>query len=164
MNESERERRKACHHLCSVVPVSHERAHERRVLSLPTDTQISHIMQRETFSNPPTTPLGSSLGWGGVCVCVGGVPGGVGVDGDDVVCQCFHCRPARAASQREGKIMMVSEKVTLVWEIGALSALIGRFKSDTNGAVVSLSRRDTLSDVQDLKHEKVCTLDELTGK
>lgn len=36
---SEWERTKACHHLCSVVPVSHVRAHKRRVLSLPTDRQ-----------------------------------------------------------------------------------------------------------------------------
>lgn len=34
---SEWERTKACHHLCSVEPVSHVRAHERRVLSLLTD-------------------------------------------------------------------------------------------------------------------------------
>lgn len=45
-----------------------------------------------------------------VVVVVVRVPGGVGVDGDDVVRQRFHCRAAGAAGQTEGKIMTVQTK------------------------------------------------------
>lgn len=54
-----------------------------------TDQQIRHSMWR----------------WRG-----GRVPGGVGVDGDNVVRQRFHCRAAGSAGQTEGKIMTVQEK------------------------------------------------------
>lgn len=83
------ERTKACHHLCSVGPVSHVRAHERRVLSLLTDRQTDVSADQAQH-----VEVGGGVGGGRVPV---------GVDGDDVVHQRFHCRAAGAAGETGGK-------------------------------------------------------------